>query len=89
MTNREFKLKKRMRRVMDALWEGRIAEISPHSEGLVNVDDEVVCRLSVIGDLLRMGLIEVAGPLAWRAKRCPICGGETIPEFECCENVYA
>lgn len=77
----------RLKRVVEAFWAGGVARINPEKRGTVEIDG-MVFRVSVIGDLLRIGLIEVDGALSWRGKTCPLCGGCKPPSFACCQDPY-
>lgn len=77
-----------IRSVLERFWEGGIAKLSDVNPGMVDIDGEPGCRTSLIHDLLRTGLIEVAGAKEWKGKTCPMCGGVKPPDFSCCEEVY-
>ena len=74
--------------MLERFWGGGVAKLSDLKPGMVSIDGEPVCRISLVRDLLRTGLIEVAGPTEWKGKSCPMCGGIKPPDFSCCENVY-
>jgi hypothetical protein len=79
----------RVKRVLEGLWQGGVARVSDVNPGMVEIEGVTVCRISLMSDLLRTGVIEVCGARSWRSKTCQLCGGVKTPDFPCCENLYA
>jgi len=59
-------MKEKILEIARKLERGSTATLSPSHPGVVVNSGEKLCRVSVVAELLRLGLLEVAGPQQWR-----------------------
>jgi hypothetical protein len=76
-------------RLMEQLLTGRMATLLENNPAKIAINGETTFRTSEIYDLLRIGLVEVAGPCSWRAKTCAQCKLPVSSSFACCASPYA
>lgn len=62
-------MKKSLIAVVEKLAQNSPAVLSPEAPGIVFANGEKLCRISVMVDLLRMGVVQVDGPQRWTLRR--------------------